>query len=121
LSGAVRSGAGSGGTMASRLDSAGPSDPCSAGETDDQPHEADTEDRADKGEAARVVGVGLGEDVAGCQVEEHAREEPEVEPEEVVRDGEQERAGGTDDGARASAMSRVSARRRSFPYSEVMV
>ena len=83
--------------MASRLDWAGPWDPCSAGQADDQPHEADTEDRADKGEAARVVGVGLGEDVGGRQIQEHAREEAEVQPEELVRDGEGERAGGTDD------------------------
>ena len=60
---------------------------CSAGKTGDQPHEADAEDRADEGEAAWVVGVGLGKDVRRCQVEQHAREKPEVEPEDLVRDG----------------------------------
>ena len=44
-----------------------------------------------------MVGVGLGEDVGGRQVEEHAREEPEIQPEKLVRDGEQQRAGGTGD------------------------
>jgi hypothetical protein len=60
----------------------------------------------------------------GCrrmQIEEDAGEEPEVEPEELLRDGHQQRDGGTRDGARASATRRASARRRSFPYSEVMV
>ena len=44
-----------------------------------------------------MVGVGLGEDVGGGQVEEHAREDPEIQPEELVRDGEQEGGGGTRD------------------------
>jgi hypothetical protein len=68
-----------------------------------------------------VVGVGFGKDVGGGQVQEDAGEKPEVEAEDGRRDGEDERDGGTVTGAKASATSRVSARRRSFPYSEVMV
>jgi hypothetical protein len=94
---------------------------CLAGEADDQPHEPDAEDRADQGEAAWMMGVGLGEDVGGRQVEEHPGEEPQIQPEELVRDGEQQRAGRTGDGGRASATSRESARARSFPYRAVMV
>src|SRR5512132_2726899 len=70
----------------------------SAGEADDQPHEADAEDRAGQGEAAWMAGVGLGKDVGGCQVEEDAGEKPEVEPEDLLRDGQYERDGGTRDG-----------------------
>jgi hypothetical protein len=58
-------------------------------------------------------------DFGGCQVEEDAGEEPEGEPEDLLRDGHQERGrtrdgseGVGDEGQRAPAV---------VPYSEVMV
>jgi hypothetical protein len=57
----------------------------------------------------------------GCrrmQIEEDAGEEPEVEPEDLVT---RSVMAAPVTGARASATRRASARRRSFPYSEVMV
>jgi hypothetical protein len=44
------------------------------------------------------MGVGLGKDVGGCQVQEDTGEESEVEPKDLVRDGEREGDGGTSDG-----------------------
>jgi hypothetical protein len=66
-------------------------------------------------------GRGPGEDVGGRQVEQHTREEPEIQPEKLMRDGEQQRAGGTGDRATASATSSKRARRRLFPDRAVMV
>lgn len=60
-------------------------------------------------------------DVGGCQVEEDAGEKPEVEPEDLLRDGHQERDGGTRDGSEGVGDEEGQRARRSFPYSEVMV
>jgi hypothetical protein len=55
------------------------------------------------------------------QIEEDAGEKPEVEAEDRLRDGEGERDGGTGDGGEGVGGEEASARRRSFPYGEVMV
>jgi hypothetical protein len=68
-----------------------------------------------------MVGVSFGKNVRRGQVEQDASEKPEIQPEDRRRDGHQQRDGSTVTGARASATSRVNARRRSFPDSEVMV
>jgi hypothetical protein len=60
----------------------------------------------------------------GCrrmQIEEDAGEKPEVEPEDLLRDGHQERDGGTRDGSEGVGGEEASARRRSLPYGEVTV
>ena len=60
----------------------------------------------------------------GCrrmQMEEDAGEKPEVGPEDLLRDPHQERDRGTRDGSEGVGDEEASARRRSFPYSDVMV
>jgi hypothetical protein len=68
-----------------------------------------------------MAGVGLGKDVGGRQVEQEPGEKAEVSPRISCGMVTRSVMAAPVTGARASATRRVNARRRSFPYSEVMV